>query len=69
MFKIGGHVCVMVVANDRRPAGAVMRVASLTNWGLGTDKGAGAPLRSIAVHQARIVHKQFYYQSLDVLLS
>ena len=46
-----------------------MRVASLTNWGLGTDKGAGAPRRSIAVHQARIVHKQFYYQSLDVLLS
>lgn len=38
---------VMVVANDRRPAGAVMRAASLTNWSLGTDKGAGAPQRSM----------------------
>jgi hypothetical protein len=35
------------VANNRRPTGAVMRVASLTNWGLGTDKGNGAPQLSM----------------------
>jgi hypothetical protein len=50
---------VMVVANDRRPAGVVMRVASLTNCSLGTDKGTGAPRRSMgsasSSHRAQAV--------------